>query len=172
MFKTFDNVLPDHIRQGALAVFPDEHWEWWHRYGNGKLATKDPCRVPAECRMALEELAKKCCPDEGFFDLSLVGAGLHLMPEGSELGEHRDAEYAAHRPWRRTGSLVYFLEYGNGGELVVDGDVIPAEQNQAVYFPGNQLHYVRRTFQPRRTLSLFSYVVDHSKKTTTAAVFT
>lgn len=172
MFDTYRKVLPEHIRQAALATFPDESWEHWHRYENGKLATKDRSRFPPACQMAIDLISVRCPPIEGFYDPDCVGAGLHLMPRGCELGEHRDAAFAGHRPWKRTGSLVYFLDRCEGGELVVEGEVITPEPNMAVMFAGSQLHSVKMTRTSRRTLSLFSYVIDRGHKTTTRAQFT
>jgi len=172
MYKIFKDVLPEHIRLAALATFPDESWEHWHHYESGKLATKDRDRIPPACLDALSYIALVCRPDEGFYDPDLVGAGLHYMPAGSALGEHTDATFASNRPWRRTGSLVYFPEKFDGGQLVVAGDVIRPEVNTAVLFSGGQLHEVLTTYTPRRTFALFSYVVDHSKKSTTRANFT
>jgi hypothetical protein len=172
MFEQFHDVLPDHIRQAALATFPDESWEHWHRYENGKLATKDRSRFPPACQMAIDLIAIRCPPADGFYDPECVGAGLHFMPSGCELGEHQDAAFAGHREWRRTGSLVYFLEGCVGGELIVAGDVIEPVANMAVMFSGSQLHSVNKTHSPRRTLSLFSYVESAAEKTTTRAQFT
>lgn len=155
----------------ALAVFPDKNWEFWHRYGNGKFGSKDRFRFPEACKQAINGIAFTCIPDEGFWDLECVGAGLHLMPAGVSLGSHKDATHSAQRPWRRTGSLVYFLNDCEGGELVVEGEVIQPQANMAVQFPGSLRHEVKEAATDRYTLSLFSYVVDSGEKRTISAQF-
>lgn len=171
-FERVENVLDDHIRQGVLATFPGRTWDRWYRYGSGKLATKHPTDIPTSCRLALWVIAQKVRPQEGFWDLEYFhGSGLHFMPLGTSLGSHIDAQRLEQPAWVRTGSLVYFPEQGDGGELVVDGTTIPAEENVAVLFDGQQEHSVNETYRDRRTLSLFSYIVDADANGTTTATF-
>lgn len=172
MVQTYTNVLPDSFRLAALAAFPPADWPWWHRYGNGKLATVDPSRIPSACRVALERLASVCEPVAGFYDFDFYGAGMHLMPAGTSLGIHKDATHHGQRPWRRLASLVYFLEDCDGGELVIEGEEIKPVANMAVTFPSQQSHEVLAAISDRKTLSLFVWEVDYGPKETTSATFT
>ena len=171
MYEAHHNVLPDHIRQAALASFPAEDWRWWHRYPNGKLATVDPSRIPEACRVALQMLATTIAPPAGFWDFDLYGAGMHLMPPGVALGLHTDATHHPQKPWRRLSSLVYFLDDCTGGELVVADQYIAPRANMAAAFRANQLHEVLTTQSDRRTLSLFAWAIDHGTKGNTSANF-
>jgi len=170
--QVLENVLPDHVRRSALAAFPLPAWEHWHKYQNGKLASVDQCRVPPACRIALEQLAVNIPLEQGFFDLSLHGAGMHLMPAGTHLGEHKDATHHPRLNWKRLESLVYFLEDGEGGELIVEGQAIVPRKNTAVIFAANQSHSVTMTLRDRKTLSLFVFDHDEGVKGTTTATFT
>lgn len=174
MIATYQHVLPDHLRLAALAEFPEPDWSWWHRYGNGKLATVDPSRIPSACLLALHELARTLPPLAGsFWDVDCYGAGLHLMPRGTSLGQHLDAESHPIKPWRRVASMVYFLEDCDGGELVVDGqEPVEPEDNLAVLFAANQWHRVDEVRSTRRTLSLFAWAIDNGPKARTSALFT
>lgn len=171
MIDRFENVLPDHVRLAALAAFPDADWPWWHRYENGKRATVDPSRIPFACLMALWKLADAVDPPSGFYDLDFYGAGLHLMTPGVSLGKHQDATHHPQRPWRRLSSLVYFLEDSSGGDLLIDSHVINPRRNTAVTFPASKWHEVTEATQSRRTLSLFSWAIDHGGKLRTTAEF-
>ena len=167
-----ENLLPEHIRLGALADFPEPTWEHWHRYDNGKLATKHDLHIPSQCKMALHDIARRVEPFPGsFWDLTFHGSGLHLMPEGCDLGFHTDAEFHPTKPWRRVASLVYFLETTSGGELIIDGRKHNPIQNRAIMFKADLRHGVQQTTQRRRTLSLFAWTRDSGTKTTTRAQF-
>lgn len=173
MIDTYTTALSQHVFHGAQASFPDVAWPWFHQYANRKLASVDPVRIPAGCLFALHELARWIPPPEGsFWDLDFYGAGLHLMPAGSELGEHRDAEFHPRKPWRRVASLVYFLNECEGGALIVNGEHVFPIPNMAVILPSQELHQVQKTESDRKTLSLFAWEIDHSEKTTTSAQFT
>lgn len=173
MVSTFKDVLPDHIRRAALAAFPACNWPWWHCYGNGKLASVDPSRIPEACKIALQQLALLCEPTSptAFYDFDFYGAGMHLMPAGTNLGRHTDASHHAQKPWGRVSSLVYFLEDGDGGELLMDGERIYPQANLALAFPSDIPHEVLRTNRDRKTLSLFSWELDAGEKSSTSAQF-
>jgi predicted 2-oxoglutarate/Fe(II)-dependent dioxygenase YbiX len=171
MITKIQNPIPEHIRLAALATFPAIDWPWWHRYGNGKLATVDPSRIPEGCRAALHALALAVAPPSGFYDFTFYGAGLHYMPAGSALGRHVDASHHPQRPWRRVSSVVCFLDDCDGGELVVEGDTINPIAGLAASFPSNQSHEVLPVKTDRRTISLFAWEIDHGEKQNTSAVF-
>ena len=172
MTQVFQNVLPDHIRLSALAGFPDVHWPHWHRYANGKMATVDEARIPPGCRFALQKLAETITPPDGaFWDLSLHGAGLHLMPVGSSLGKHVDAERHPLHSWRRVASLVYWLEDCKGGELVAEDNTILPTSNIAAVLQSDEVHEVLQCKSPRRTLSLFAWQICSGRGTTQATFF-
>ena len=165
------NALPESLRLAALAAFPNPDWQYWHRYENGKLATVDEFRIPQACRVALQQLAITIHPQRGFFDFDLHGAGCHLMPVGTSLGEHVDATYHPIRPWKRIASLVYFLNTCDGGSLVVNSRAIEAKANTAAIFEANQPHWVTETKTDRKTLSLFVWQESTEPKGRTSALF-
>lgn len=174
MFPTLvsENLLPDHLRLAALADFPEANWPHWHRYENGKLASKHTLNIPTHCLAALKEISTRVAPIPGsFWDMNFHGSGLHLMPEGCSLGFHVDAEFHPIKPWRRVASLVYFLETTQGGNLIIDGRRHYPIKNSAVMFKADLRHGVEATIEPRRTLSLFAWTLDSSSKTTTRAQF-
>jgi hypothetical protein len=167
-----NNAIPDHLRQAAAAVFPASSWEWWHRYGNGKLATVDPSRIPTACTVALHSLAANVRPVSGFYDFDLYGAGLHLMPAGTALGRHLGRDTSSRQTLAACGvPRVYFLEDCDGGELVIGSERVRPLAGTAVMFAANQWHEVLTTNQDRRTLSLFAWQIDHGTKENTSAYF-
>ena len=171
MISTIENPIADHLRLAALSSFPSPDWPWWYRYGNGKLATVDPSRIPTACTVAIHALANACPPRSGFYDFDLYGAGLHLMPTGTSLGRHTDATHHPQKPWRRLASLVYFLDDCEGGELVIEGATIKPTAGMAATFSANQMHEVQQVISDRRTLSLFVWDVDKGPKKNTSAEF-
>lgn len=166
-----ENALPDWMRQAALASFPLPDWQYWHRYPSGKSATVDACRLPRACLAALDCLALTVPPIDGFWDYDLHGAGLHEMPPGVALGNHVDATHHPVRPWRRVGSLVFWLNDCNGGELIVSGEKITPKAGLAALFRADQPHEVLTTHTSRKTLSLFCWTLDAGPKSRTAALF-
>lgn len=108
-----DWAEPELVR-AAEAEWPEPYWPHWHRYENGKLATKDPLRYPPACAEIIRRLL--CLPVsellgiEGTFgDWNCHGGGLHAMPPGSSLGVHLDSDHHPATNWRRAANAVLFV---------------------------------------------------------------
>jgi hypothetical protein len=174
MVEVYENILPSLIANAAAVAFPDPSWSWWHRYPNGKLASKDPARLPAACRLAIETLAALIpspTPDS-FVDLDLHGAGLHYMPQGTALSVHTDAQQHPWNPWQRTASLVWFASEVTGGSLVVGTETFTPKFNTAIVFDGQIPHCVTQVQKgDRKTLAVFTWRVSNFFGGNTAAVF-
>lgn len=182
-----DNAIPRSLCLAAEAVFPDQHWPYWHRY-NGKTGNKygsmDRARIPAACLAALDALALAVAPyiGDSFIDYDLHAAGLHMMPPGGFLARHLDAESHPIRTWRRTHSIVMGVNSAwnreHGGKLVIESNLdsqpdmsIFPEPGQAIIFEtAGQWHEVKPVAadatQFRKTLALFAWDLryDHTAK--------
>jgi len=156
--------------QQAIASWPDESWEGWHRYSGErgeKLVSKPSADLPAEiyaCLWATEHIVSwphSTYLSSSFIDHGLYAAGMHWIKPGGCLPRHLDAERHPDYPWRRTHSIVCFLDaMQDGGELVLnDGQqIIQPEAGQVVLFQTqDNWHWVNETKQHRRTLALFAY---------------
>lgn len=175
------NAIPDSLRRAAEAAWPDATWPFWHRY-NGKTGNKygsmDRNRIPAACLAALDALALAVIPHIGdsFVDYDCHAAGMHMMPPGGFLERHLDAECHPLRPWRRTHSIVMFVNsaWGElcGGELVIGDQEIAVNPGTAVVFEtAGEWHHVNRVNTDvsrlhRKTLALFAWDLryDHAAK--------
>jgi len=177
------NAIPYQLCLAAEAAWPDQFWPHWHRY-SGKTANKygsmDRARIPAACLAALDALALAVIPyiGESFIDYDLHAAGMHMLPPGGFLARHVDAESHPIRPWRRTHSVVLFLNssWGEswGGQLLIAPDIeITVEAGSAVIFDTpNQLHEVAQVYGGhRKTLALFAWCMDLECSGGTSAVF-
>jgi hypothetical protein len=173
MFRIHECCLSPHILECAIATFPPIDWHGWHRYGNGKRASVDYCRIPRNCDAALQYMASSIPPqvDGVFWDLDLHGAGLHCMPPGTSLGRHLDAEFHPMRPWRREMSAVLFLDTLTSGALQIGEMSVLPVRNRLVVFSTDQWHEVCQTHDLRRTLCLFGWRLCDDTKTFTSAKF-
>lgn len=171
-----DNYCTPALVRATNATWPARDWGHWHKYDNGKLATKSPHLIPLAAAALLQELA--CIPVDqklgltcdSFPDLEyLHGAGLHEQPYGTSLGQHVDAERHPLRPWKREASVILFLnecEEGSLDMLNASGDVlqrVDPEPNRLVIFstPG-QHHRVNRCLSDRRSVCLFFWSICDS----------
>lgn len=186
MFSVIHDAIPEPVLRAAAAAWPAPDWSGWHRY-KGLTADKygllHASLLPHACRVALDRLAGVVCSElegtQSFVDYDLHAAGLHQIPPGGFLGRHLDAEYHPFRPWKRTHSIILFLDTlspEDGGQLIIDPDVkVVPTSNQAVIFktPGCW-HEVTRT-KPnvpfRRTLALFAWELTSEKTGNTSAEF-
>lgn len=121
-----DWAEPELVRAAAME-WPDENWAHWHRYDNGKLATKDPLRHPPACAELIRRML--CLPigdllsvANTFGDWNCYGGGMHSMPPGSQLGVHLDSDHHPVMPWRRAANAVLYVSdwdksYGGDFEL-------------------------------------------------------
>jgi hypothetical protein len=112
--RVIDNWAEPELVRAAEAEWPEPHWPHWHRYENGKLATKDPLRHPPACAELIRRLL--CLPvseligiDGTFGDWHCHGGGLHSMPPGSSLGVHLDSDHHPMTGWVRACNAVLFV---------------------------------------------------------------
>lgn len=176
--QVFDNVVSPHLVRSAAAVFPDQHWPFWHRY-NGVTANKfgsmDRVRIPQACQAVLDCMAifagNVLAHTRSFIDYDLHAAGMHMIPPGGFLARHLDAERHPLRPWRRTHSIVMFLneEWSPawGGELHIDeyGGIPPKFGRMVVFTTAENWHQVVPVSLKgdyRKTLALFAWESDKS----------
>lgn len=108
-----DWAEPELVR-AADAEWPEPYWPHWHRYDNGKLATKDPLRHPPACAELIRRML--CLPvseflgiDGTFGDWHCHGGGLHGMPPGSSLGVHLDSDHHPMTGWVRACNAVLYV---------------------------------------------------------------
>lgn len=163
-----DNFAPEGLVRSLLATWLPVESGHWHCYDNGKLATKDPTRLPVAAGVLLSQMAAVPVHDllglpETFADLEyLHGAGLHQISVGGSLGTHLDSERHPLLPWKREASAVLYLDDVDGGELELltpAGTLIErvaAKRNRLVLFAtAGQWHRVTECRSPRRSLCLF-----------------
>jgi hypothetical protein len=169
--QIIENAIPQSLCRAAEAAWPSPEWPYWHRY-NGATANKfgsmDRSRIPPACLAALDALALAVIPHLGksFVDYDLHAAGMHMMPPGGFLGRHLDAECHPLRPWRRTHSIVMFVNAiwgeSQGGELVIGNEAIEvAPGTAAVFTTDGAWHHVNHVSTHstvhRKTLALFAW---------------
>jgi len=186
-YEITDNAVPLQWIHSLLATWPALDQPIWHHYTskNGiKHATKETKGLPIAAHTLLTFISK--CNNQthlhpfSFPDFDLYGAGLHEIPDKGFLTKHLDSDHIPHRKdWVRTFSTVLFLNEVDGGELVLHNidnesiviqpkknrlvtfectdetyhEVLPVQSKQSVYMP-----------EPRRTLSLFWWRIDHTHK--------
>lgn len=123
-----DGACNPNLLRAVAAEWPAQNWPHWHRYDDGKLATKDALRIPPAAMEAIKQMLDLRVDtllkiDDAFPDYNLHGAGMHCHPPGSRLGIHRDAETHPLTGWRRAVSAILYVEpHWNsewGGELEV-----------------------------------------------------
>ena len=108
-----DWAEPELVR-AADAEWPEPYWPHWHRYNNGKLATKDSLRHPPACAELIRRML--CLPvsellgiDGTFGDWHCHGGGLHALPPGSSLGLHLDSDHHPLTGWVRACNAVLYV---------------------------------------------------------------
>lgn len=164
-FRVIPAALPEHMVNAVKQHWPADSWSGWHRYAGDtgdKYGLKHADLLPAACRHALDRLmdvAGSMLPSGCFWDYDLHGAGLHMLKSGGFLGRHQDAERHPLQSWRRSHSLVCFLESCDGGELVIDDkNIVSPDPGVAVLFETHKLwHAVNPVRSHRRTLALFAW---------------
>lgn len=163
-------ALPQTLIRAVAACWPEQTWSGWHRY-NGPTANKygslHHSLIPHACRVALDRLADVVAPliGDSFIDYDLHAAGLHMIPPSGFLGRHLDAECHPIRPWKRTHSIVCFVDTmqpHDGGELLIEPDtfIVPRSGDCVVFETPGTWHQVLRTSEHapvRRTLALFAW---------------
>ena len=167
------NAISPALLRACEAAWPEPSWNGWHRYKGAtadKYGSLHHSLIPRACMAALDALAELASTRIGnsFIDYDLHAAGLHMMPPGGFLGRHLDAECHPIRPWRRTHSIVLFVnhQWGElcGGQLILEPDHrIDVNPNTAVVFEtADRWHSVNRVGTDisglhRKTLALFAW---------------
>jgi len=166
------NAISPAIIRACEAAWPETNWNGWHRYKGAtadKYGSLHHSLIPRACMAALDALASVAADHIGqsFIDYDLHAAGLHMLPPGGFLGRHLDAECHPLRPWRRTHSIVMFVNstWGElcGGELVIGNQEIAVNPGTAVVFEtAGAWHHVNRvntdiSLLHRKTLALFAW---------------
>ena len=142
-----DDWAPPALVRAADQSWPDEFWEWWHRYEGPdavKLGTRDPSRLTPACaelaRMLLSIDTERELGVAGCFpDFGLHGAGMHAIPAGGFLGLHLDGDRHPLKGWRRRLSAMLYVnerwqpEWGGSLQLG-QSKVIEARFNRLVIF--------------------------------------
>lgn len=173
MITIIHNCLPAALVRSACAAWPDPSWTGWHRYKGAtadKYGSLHASLIPAACKAVIDQLGLVVAETIGdsFIDYDLHAAGLHQIPPGGFLGRHLDAEYHPLRPWRRTHSIVLFLDTfteTQGGELHVEPDTIvrPEFNSVAIFETPGTWHQVFKTSPDspmRRTIALFGWALS------------
>jgi len=184
MHAVIDDFAPAGLVRSLAATWLPIDSPHWHLYGNGKLATKDPSRLPvaAHCllaKMTEIPIAELIAVPGTFPDLEyLHGAGLHHMPAGATLGLHLDSERHPQLPWRREASAVLYLDDAIGGELELCDEhgrtitQIASKSNRLVVLSTpHQWHRVAECRSARRSLCLFAWSADTAATGFTQAQF-
>lgn len=177
---THSTISPALLR-AADAAWPSPEWNGWHRYKGStgdKFGSLHHSVIPRACTVALETLAEHASAfiGDSFIDYDLHAAGLHMMPPGGFLARHVDAERHPLKQWRRTHSIVLFvnrLNPGDGGRLHIEGQTtLRPEPNVCCIFetPG-QWHEVYKTSASapyRKTLAMFAWSLDDGEGATSS----
>jgi len=173
-FEIIENAINPALLRAAEASWPEISWSGWHRY-EGKTADKygslHHSLIPRACAEALNALAESVSTRIGdsFIDYDMHAAGMHMLPPSGYLTRHIDAERHPIKPWRRTHSIVLFVntiaeEFG--GALTIGEDHIQPKFNTCVVFEtADQLHEVLPLAEAapyRKTLALFAWTHDES----------
>lgn len=186
MFQVIRQAIPAALCRSAAVAFPGPEWQYWHRYSGktgDKFGSMDRFRIPIACQTALDALSGAVADriGESFVDYDLHAAGLHMIPPGGFLARHIDAECHPLKPWRRTHSVILFLnekwEKHYGGALAIETDIeeqIHPEFGTAVIFetkdlPHRVTHVSTSQEVPyRKTLALFAWAHDECDGTTSS----
>ena len=126
--RVIDDWTDSELVLAAEAEWPDQRWPFWHRYENGKLASKDPLRYPPACaelvrRMLCLPISNLLGVADAFGDWNCHAAGLHAMPTDSSLGVHLDSDHHPITRWQRAVNAVLYVnrnwqpEWGGAFEL-------------------------------------------------------
>lgn len=161
-----DWTTPELVR-AADAEWPRDDWPHWHRYENGKLATKDVSRftpaIAETMRRLLTINVGQIGVEDAFGDWNCHGAGMHTMPAGTSLGKHLDSD---HHPqgWQRACNAILFvrdsdgdLQFWNDAGTIVVQSIEPRFNRLVLFVPTDtSWHAVAPVATgPRRTLSAF-----------------
>lgn len=173
-----DGFAPIGLVRAAQATWLPESSGLWHRYENGKLATKSPHMLPVAVSKIIDIMAKIDADNlvgakNSFPDIEhLHGAGMHQTAVGCGLGLHLDSERHPTLPWKREASAVLYLDDCDGGqfeECDENGNTIrriDCKENRLVLFatPG-QWHRVAVNKTVRRSICLFFWSLSDDVQT-------
>lgn len=172
MIEVIDNAVSMGLVSAAQVEWPNDTWPHWHRYNDCnsvKYSSKDATRLTPACRLLVDEIAQRDVPDGFFPDLTLYGAGMHMIKRGGHLSLHRDAERHPVTGWYRRLNAVLYLTDCSGGELVIGNKVIKPVAGRLVTFSCELKHSVNVVESGvRNSLALFWWSLDGSGDTTSA----
>lgn len=171
----------------ANACWPALSWPGWVNYleQGGKRGSDLFTPLPVPLSVLLAKMAALNIParlgiPDSVADLSLRGGGLHVLPPGSGLGAHRDADTHARLGLARAWSAILFVhddwKPAWYGQLWIEGqpDIEPVP-GRLVAFGGDITHGVRPVHCPldreRRSLALFGFLPQPGGNKRPRAVF-
>lgn len=179
ILRVIDSWADSETIEAIKSEWPDESWDHWHKYENGKFASKIFPKFSARINDALQAIGSEF-NGGGMFDdtIRFHGSGIHQMQPGSSLGKHYDTIRHPTLNWKREATAILYVDDAVGGELVMQCDdgsaaVIKPMSGRLVFFttPGN-LHSVNRTETLRRSLSVFFWShCEQSMQGSTSANF-
>ena len=187
--KPFFHMVIDDWAQPELlwaadAEWPAPTWPHWHRYENGKLATKDTLRFPPACGELIRRLLSLPIEEltgigDTFADWNCHGAGLHMLPPDCQLDVHLDSDHHPLFNWQRGVNAILFVnrswDRSWGGELELYDATgrqclkrIEPQFNRLVLFAPSDISYhavaqVASAAEVRKTLAVFYW--QHSANT-------
>ena len=136
----------------------------WQDKGYGKrLSRKDfPPTIAKIIQQATctefinRHIGPNLIPDPGFH-----GGGVHSSLPGGYLRMHRDFNHVVGLGWRVSNLLLYLNRKSVGGDLLVNGDRIPAEANTMVILSPEDWHGHPDPCTGRRdSIALYYYAKD------------
>ena len=179
-----DNFAPLGLIRSAQATWLPESSGLWHRYENGKLATKGPHLLPIAVQKLIDRMAEIDIGGllgipEAFPDIEyLHGAGMHQTSPGGKLGIHLDSERHPTLPWKRMASAVIYIDNCDGGEFEtcdefgnVNQTVNITENRMVLFATDKQWHRVCETRSRRRSVCLFFWSQDETATGNDRALF-
>lgn len=172
-----DDWAPKPLLISAAKTWPDEKWEWWHKYDDEtalKFATMGGAPFPPACSLLLDSMAtidvSQMIPD-AFPDLRFHAGGMHLLPAGGFLAPHIDAEIHPLTGWSRVLNAILFVE--GDGDLCIGSDycIDPKPGRLVIFATKDCTHAVIETTKQRKTLAAYWWADRQQQGGSTRAVF-
>ena len=173
-----DDFAPACVIRAAAKPWPDETWNWWHKYDDEtalKFATMGRAPFPPASALLLDRMATldvaNLSPD-AFPDLSFHAGGMHTLPPGGFLGRHKDAEIHPLTGWSRILNAILFIE--GSGDLYLDKDgnynIHPVPGRLVLFETRGAWHGVEKTSETRKSLAVYWWA-DRQEQGAERAVF-
>jgi hypothetical protein len=172
-----DDWSPTPLLISAAKTWPDERWQWWHKYDDAtaiKFATMGGAPFPPACSLLLDSMAtidvSPMIPD-AFPDLMYHAGGMHLLPAGGFLAPHIDAEIHPLTGWSRVLNAILFVE--GDGDLCLGSDyrIAPKPGRLVIFATKDCTHAVIETTKQRKTLAAYWWADRQQQGGSTRAVF-